>query len=419
MSEVATIQSLTQDLGQLKDHIQFLKATLQSLSLGEAVANFPAQHPLTGLLKNWEDFWAIESQASLFNEEYGFLRAQGPVNLGDAAFAWINSLKLVALPTPNKANAPVPNDETANGRIFLRDAERTFKGEKNRQVLISVLDDFVSATGDDYHQGLGYVASFLLLSFDAATTLHILHTLNADPKYIPNYWKAEAIEAATDAYVFEDLLVKSNTEVQGKLASFGSALGPEVYCGKWFTGLSIHVLPFECLYHFMTGFFLFGRAYLFMFGLALVNTLSKEILAAKTQGQILELLRLDASVVTVAQCRQIIAATPDFARVVDEVDLVTLRKRMYSENLEARLNKAKAALMTRDNVETDPGEECDVCGELLPEFFCRPCKLFTCEACHKKAGPGPVTTLKGKSVAHVSTHAVEDNEGAGDESIGD
>ena len=46
----------------------------------------------------------------------------------------------------------------------------------------------------DYHQGLGYVCSLLMLVFDSDTTQAMLLQLTRAPKYTPGYWRASAIQ---------------------------------------------------------------------------------------------------------------------------------------------------------------------------------------------------------------------------------
>ena len=56
----------------------------------------------------------------------------------------------------------------------------------------------------DYHQGLGYVCSLLMLVFDSDTTQAMLLQLTRAPKYTPGYWRASAIQtpALTRALTF-------------------------------------------------------------------------------------------------------------------------------------------------------------------------------------------------------------------------
>jgi len=46
----------------------------------------------------------------------------------------------------------------------------------------------------DYHQGLGYVCSLLMLVFDSDTTQAMLLQLTRAPKYTPGYWRASATQ---------------------------------------------------------------------------------------------------------------------------------------------------------------------------------------------------------------------------------
>ena len=89
----------------------------------------------------------------------------------------------------NAAVAAGVCDDEAAFRIFLRDAERTFQDEGHRQAFMELLKS-VWPENRDYHQGLGYVCSLLMLVFDTDTTQAILLQLSRSPKYTPGYWRA-------------------------------------------------------------------------------------------------------------------------------------------------------------------------------------------------------------------------------------
>ena len=134
-----------------------------------------------------------------------------------------------------------PAEEDASGckdeaalRIFLRDAERTFQDETHRQRMIGLLKR-VWPENRDYHQGLGYVCSLLMLFFDDETTVRsrrsampspsasakrapctsavaltpalalvqvrMLLRMTRDDKYTPGYWKAAPAAYVRDAMV--------------------------------------------------------------------------------------------------------------------------------------------------------------------------------------------------------------------------
>jgi len=54
--------------------------------------------------------------------------------------------------------------------------------------------------------GVSFATSFMLLFLPEHTTMSILAKLNYTAKFIPGYWKHEAVDFARDAYVFNHLL---------------------------------------------------------------------------------------------------------------------------------------------------------------------------------------------------------------------
>jgi len=187
----------------------------------------------------------------------------------------------------------VPSVETDFGevdRIFEADAKRTFGREDNRKKLENLLYH-LSKQFNDYHQGLSYVTSFLLLVFEEETVEQIITHLNTDEKFIPGYWKAEPVEFATDAYVFQNLLEHFHFKVASHLKS--NTISPHIFCSKWWLGLCVHLLPFEVLFDFFEQFFESGNIFLFKFGLSLMSHLEEELLKKNDPGEILSLLRLE------------------------------------------------------------------------------------------------------------------------------
>ena len=123
-----------------------------------------AAAPPGGLLSA-PDFFTLESGAPLLRRNAGYITRGGlPDGLRARLDAW-----------PALAGATAPADEDASGcedeaalRIFLRDAERTFQDEGHRTRMITLLKR-VWPESKDYHQGLGYVSSLLMLFFDDET----------------------------------------------------------------------------------------------------------------------------------------------------------------------------------------------------------------------------------------------------------
>jgi len=350
-------------------------------------------------------FWNTEVEAPLFQRNEGFLKKEDWEKIVPVVQKWGGLVNAKELP----ADFIWPESTTIseeNQRIVLRDAERTFLGEEQRQRLQRVLTAFIHRYGD-YAQGLSYVTSFLLLVFDEAATMSILVELNE--RYVPGYWKHEAIGFATDALVFGELLSQKHESIAAHLRQ--AFILPETYCQKWFVGLGVHVLPFELLFEFFEGFLGGGSRYLFQFGLSVVEHLCEEILCSRDSANLYALLRLDPKhpAITSQLLRSIVCRTPSFAPIVESVDLALLRHNTYETKLRPRIEAAQRSFEeskqrkdseddSDEEEEDEEGAECQMCQEMSPEFFCRNCKLLLCGACHEAS--------KG---THSSSHHVEED----------
>ena len=91
---------------------------------------------------------------------------------------------------------------------------------------------------------------------DEPTTLALLRKLNADARYLPGYWRHEAVALATDAHVFNHLLTARDNELAQHLAA--KFVFPDTFCQKWFPSLNVHILPFAALCDFFDLFFEHG-----------------------------------------------------------------------------------------------------------------------------------------------------------------
>merc|ERR1719193_2756782 len=128
------------------------------------------------------NFFVAEADAPLLSLERGFLRAD-PERRIDEAKKWLHNLGLDTKSSPFKYK-PVEKPK----RIFLKDAERTFKSKENQQLFMKILT-LAEQKFYDYQQTLGYVTSWLLLFFEGPQVLEMLVAMNFDPKFIPGYWK--------------------------------------------------------------------------------------------------------------------------------------------------------------------------------------------------------------------------------------
>eukprot|EP01111_Echinosteliopsis_oligospora_P019484 TRINITY_DN945_c0_g1_i2.p1 TRINITY_DN945_c0_g1~~TRINITY_DN945_c0_g1_i2.p1 ORF type:complete len:399 (-),score=109.16 TRINITY_DN945_c0_g1_i2:45-1241(-) len=343
-------------------------------------------------------FWQTEKDAPLLTLNKGYLEAQGD-DIFTRVASWpgkagldtsSSSIKLIHVDKPD--------------RILIADAERTFKSQQHR-------DDFVKLTAhlhssfNDYAQGLGYVSSFLSLTMNTTDEINLLTLLNSSPKYVPGYWKHEAIKFATDAFVFLDLLKIYHPEIAAHFQK--NTIDPGTFCQKWFVGLCVHVLPFEYLFTYYERFLEDGFVFLMKFGLSLVSNLRDSILKINNNpSHIFGLLRLDPKFIPHNDSFKIFLdkVFNDVKNYnLSEINWETMRQQAYDNNLKKRMESAKKAL---EEVHDDEIEDCQICKDDFPEVLCKQCNLKICENCHKKP-PADST--------HKSTHKVKPVDESGDE----
>lgn len=236
------------------------------------------------------DFWEKEKDAPLLNRNDDFFRPESADELLKRA-----QKLLELLDERNGQSCVEPQelrpdcDDPAAQRIFSLDAERTFKSPDSRKKLVEVLASLWPELGD-YHQGLGFVVSFLLLVLPPTDALRVCVGLHRH--YLQGYFKAAPVAYVRDARVLQKLMDKRLPDVGAHLKELACA---EAYSSKWFVGLNVHVLTFEALFEFLEGLLSGGDAFLFQFALALIDNCKEELLAASNAADVLEILRLDAA----------------------------------------------------------------------------------------------------------------------------
>jgi hypothetical protein len=295
-------------------------------------------------------------------------------------------------------------------RTVDRDVERTFFDAAQRVPLTQFLNVVINEFRD-YHQGLGYIGSFLLLVLDAPTVLAMLRKLNAHPDFLPGYWKHEAVALATDAHVFNHLLEQREPDVAKHLAA--KFVFADTFCQKWFACLNVHLLSFTLLCDFLDVFFRHGFRASMQFGLVLCHELRADILEQKSSDKIFELLRFQPPRVAPERQAAIVRrvadsfAAPNSAPFAD-VDFAALRRTMYDLKLRARMEAAAKAGVGRagesdddaddddDDSELEEGNECGLCAG-MPDYYCVVCKFAVCGLCHKTG-----------SAPHAKAHKVEE-----------
>jgi len=283
------------------------------------------------------DFWEKEGDAPIlkFNNnnwlenhtEEGIAHARGWI-----ASLGIEASKLDFDDTPMKAEG---------ARIFRADANRTFRSEPNREMCIKLLS-FSQTKFGDYQQSLGYMAGILLIFFDPATCFKVLTVLNDHPKYLPGYWRGEATACAVDGYVCLRLLKKP---IQDKLLGLG--LLPETFVQKWFAGCCIHHLPYHLLFPFLDNFFKFGNQYLFQFFLAFFDEFENDIMGAKANPELNQLIRFESA--PEPRLQKVVASALEarFVDIVTKLDFHKLREVAFNDNLSKRLQGANEDMWAR------------------------------------------------------------------------
>lgn len=283
------------------------------------------------------DFWEKEGDAPILK----FNNNNWLQNHTDEAIThargWIASLGIEASKldfddTPLKAEG---------ARIFRADANRTFRSEPSREIMIKLLS-FAQGKFGDYQQSMGYVAGLMLIFFDPATVFKVLTVLNDHPKYLPGYWRGEATACAVDGYVCLKLL---RAPIREKLLGLG--LLPETFVQKWFAGVCIHHLPYHLLFPFLDNFFKMGNRYCFQFFLAFFDEFENDIMGAKSNPEANQLIRFESA--PEPRLQKVVAAAlePRYASILDNLDVHKARIDGFENNLSRRLQGANEGMWQR------------------------------------------------------------------------
>mmetsp|Transcript_108516 Transcript_108516/g.188432 ORF Transcript_108516/g.188432 Transcript_108516/m.188432 type:complete len:307 (-) Transcript_108516:69-989(-) len=301
----------------------------------------------TGFLSQ-KDFWTEEGDAPILKFNLNNWLEGNVEKAVVHANSWLASLGIQASRI-DVDTSPLSKD---GARIFRADANRTFRSEPNREVMIKLLS-FAQSKFGDYQQSMGYVAGLMLLFFDAATAFKVLTVLNDHPKYLPGYWRGEATAMAVDGYVCLRLL---REPIRAKLLSLG--LLPETFVQKWFAGVCIHHLPFHLLFPFLDKFFAQGNPYLFQFFLAFFDEFEEDIMAAKANPEANMLIRFESA--PEDRLARVIhsASEQRFATRVSGLDIYRERCLAFEDHLSRRLQSANEGMFAkRDDEITFSDEE--------------------------------------------------------------
>ncbi|VWU48524.1 GTPase-activating protein, putative [Hepatocystis sp. ex Piliocolobus tephrosceles] len=236
-----------------------------------------------------KNFWDAEKNAPILNRNGNFIKYD---NHDESCKRAEEFCKIMSKHINEDIKVEIKkkcNDEEIL-RIIRLDAERTFSTEENRSLLIEVLQSIYPVI-NDYHQGLSFVASFLLLFLKPKEVITIITGLHK--YYVPGYFKAMPKAYVRDARVFMSILNIFYPHIYKHIEKL---ITPEAFVSKWFIGLNVHVLTFESLMLFFEHFLKEGTIFLFKYSIALCKNLENEIMKTNDVSRILSLLRLDQKV---------------------------------------------------------------------------------------------------------------------------
>lgn len=297
-----------------------------------------------------EGFWEKEGQAPIVNLENKFVQNNTEAVLSRAQ-KWASLFpKKQEGKQEEKVKEKVKEEEEEIDenyrRIFVADAERTFRTKENREKMVKLLNHQFSKF-KDYSQSMGYVTAFLSLFLEQDDAETVLTHLAHDAKYIPEYWRAQAVAFSRDAFVFQSMLEKFNPEVSQHLAK--NSLFPDTYCQKWFSGLCIHVLDYNQLFDFFDHFMEKGHVYLFKFGLSVAEVLKESILKTNNVVHLFEILRLEKKWVTQGDLVQKILDLSYTDKFDQLGDIEELRKVAYETKVKPRLEASNKKHEEKDS----------------------------------------------------------------------
>ncbi|ETB59286.1 hypothetical protein YYC_03512 [Plasmodium yoelii 17X] len=234
-------------------------------------------------------FWDNENDAPILKRNSNFISKDNYEDACKRAGQFYNIMLNYIKDEINVETTNECNDKEIL-RIIRLDAERTFTNEENRTLLIEVLKSIYPIV-NDYHQGMSFVSSFLLLFLKPKEVTKIVIGLHKH--YLQGYFKAMPKAYVRDSRVFLSILNKFHSNLYEHIQNL---ITPEAFVSKWFIGLNVHVLTFESLMLFFEQLLKEGEIFLFKYSISLCRSLEKEIMKTKDVSRLLALLRLDATI---------------------------------------------------------------------------------------------------------------------------
>jgi hypothetical protein len=301
-------------------------------------------------------FFEDERDSPLLARNYRFVNPQTI----EALTARVEALKDLltdeeTLAAVNAAKTKEPTTDESMLRIFRKDAERTYVEKSDEVTQARTLErqdrhvEILAKVGgvmNDYHQGMGYIASFLGLFQSVDQVVEIMLYLHFSPKHSSGYFSATPARFVADGRVLTDIIKTADEQLVSHISNHG--ILPEMYMSKWFIGLGLHVLPFEHLIEFYELYLSKGVSFLFAFGFAYLNKFRTLLIAAKSTASLMTILRAEDDTADWKLPKSIDKAT--LGEVVNEAvagidswlpaDLTALRQ-VELEKVNEQIRKAK------------------------------------------------------------------------------
>ena len=271
-------------------------------------------------------------------------------------------------------------------RIILNDVERVFAAKHNQDQLAKFLSK-IQKNWADYAQSMTYVAGTMLLALTEEETFCILCRLNSEDKYLPGHWKHEASGYATDAFISWRFLSDEKngvSEVPKHLSTY--FIKPNSLFQKYMQGLGLHLFPLECAVEYIEQFLRQGVTFLWHFHITLFRWLKTTLLGLDRIDLILAVLRLERSELAT---HKLSSTSAHFFELIEETSKMTVLdpKELNIRQLREEVYEGEVRpLLEGANVVPDEDEcdDCMVCKEGLPEFWCETCVKFICEDCNEE-----------------------------------
>jgi len=271
-------------------------------------------------------------------------------------------------------------------RIIWNDVERVFAAKHNQVQLAKFLDK-CRLHWSDYAQSMTYVAGTMMLVLNEVDTFCILCRLNKEDKYLPGHWKHEATGYATDAFVSWRFLSDEKngvSEIPKHLSTY--LIRPNSLFQKYMQGLGLHLFPLESAVEYIEQFLRQGVIFLWHFHIVLFKWMKAPLLKLERIDLILALLRLEKSELDdhnlTYSSKQFLELIEEAGKMTtldaDELDIPKLRKEVYEGEVKPLLDAAKV------EPDEDECDDCLICKEGLPEFWCETCVKYICEDCNEE-----------------------------------